>query len=140
MEASGRHYGRLLVAVLIVVVAVSAYWLSPLRPGPAVPRTATPLVLATEPAHLLPALGCPDALLAPARIAVSGDELVLVPTSGGEVERVIWPSGWVAWRLQGEAQLVARDGSLVGREGEVVQTFGGGVGADGLFHVCVIGQ
>ena len=113
--------------------------LSPVWPGPSVPQGATPLALATEPAHLVPTMGCPTALLAPARIAVAGDELVLIPESGGEPIRVVWPTGWVAWRLAGSAELVSRDGTVIGREGDIVEGFGGGVGTDDAFHVCVIG-
>ena len=97
------------------------------------------LAQATEPAHLMPAMGCPLALLAPARVAVAGDELVLVPESGGEPIKVVWPSGWVAWRLAGRAELVSHDGTVIGREGDIVEGYGGGVGDDDVFHVCVIG-
>ena len=87
----------------------------------------------------MPAMGCPTALLAPARVAVAGDELVLVPESGGEPIKVVWPTGWVAWRLAGRAELVSREGTLIRREGDIVEGFGGGVGTDDAFHVCVIG-
>jgi len=87
----------------------------------------------------MPTLGCPTALLAPARIAVVGEALVLVPEAGGDPIPVVWPSGWAAWRLGGRAELVAHDGRVVGREGEVIGDFGGGTGADDAFHVCVPG-
>lgn len=66
--------------------------------GPVPPAGATPLALETEPGNLLPAMGCPAALLAPARLAVAGDALVLVPESGGGPVRVVW----LAW-LEGLA-------------------------------------
>jgi hypothetical protein len=113
---------------------------SPLYPGPALPAGASRLALATAPAHLIPALGCTTALLAPARIAVVGNELLLAPEGGGPPRRVVWPSGWAAWRLEGRAELVSRDGQLIGSEGDLVSGFGGGVGTDNLFHVCVIGE
>jgi hypothetical protein len=125
--------------VLVLLLVVGLLRFSPLWPGPSLPSGATPLALATEPAHLIPTLGCPTALLAPARVAVVGGELVLVPESGGDPIKVVWPSGWVAWRLAGRALLVDRDGTVIGREGEVVSGFGGGVGTDDAFHVCVIG-
>jgi hypothetical protein len=108
-------------------------------PGPSLPQGATALALATEPGHVIPTMGCPTALLAPARVAVAGGALVLVPESGGEPIKVVWPNGWVAWRLAGRGELVSRDGTLIGREGDIVGGFGGGVGADDAFHVCVIG-
>lgn len=93
----------------------------------------------TAPAHLLPTMACQVALLAPARVAVAGDSLVLVPENGGDQIAVVWPTGWVAWRLGGRAELVSRDGTVVGREGGVISGLGGGVGTDDAFHVCEIG-
>jgi hypothetical protein len=42
-------------------------------------------------------------------------------------------------RVDGRAELVGRDGSVVAREGEVLDDLGGGNGADNAFHVCIIG-
>ena len=95
------------------------------------------LALATEPAHLLPTMGCHTALVE-GRVAVKANALVLVPRSGGEPTNVVWPTGWVAWRLAGRAELVSHDGTVVAREGDMVG-FGGGVSTDDAFHVCVIG-
>jgi hypothetical protein len=127
------------IAVVLLVVVVGLARLSPMWPGPSLPAGATALALATEPAHLLPTMGCPTAMLAPARVAVAGDSLVLVAEAGGDPIKVVWPTGWAAWRLDGRAELVSRDGTVVGREGEVVSGFGGGVGTDDAFHVCVAG-
>jgi hypothetical protein len=102
------------------------------------PNGATRLHIATEPAHLVPTMGCNTALLAPARLETAGDELFLVSEQTDERVVVIWPSGWAAWRLDGRAELVSREGAVVG--GDVVEGFGGGVGVDNVFHVCVIGS
>ncbi len=67
------------IAVVFLLLAVGLARVSPMWPGPSLPAGATALALATEPAHLLPTMGCPTALLAPARIGVAGDSLVLVP-------------------------------------------------------------
>lgn len=128
------------IAVVVALLAVGLARLSPMWPGPSLPAGATTLALATEPAHLLPTMACPTALLAPARIAVTADALVLVPEAGGAPIKVVWPTGWAAWRLGGRAELVSRDGAVVGREGEVVSGFGGGLGTDDAFHVCEIGD
>ncbi|GAC1673117.1 MAG: hypothetical protein NVS9B8_15820 [Candidatus Limnocylindrales bacterium] len=136
-----RRHRRLIagLAVVLLLLAAALLRLSPMGPGPALPQGATSLGLSTEPAHLVPTMGCRAALLAPARVAVSGNELVLVPESGGQPIKVVWPTGWVAWRLARRAELVSRDGMVVGREGDIVAGFGGGVGNDDAFHVCVIG-
>jgi hypothetical protein len=135
-----RH--RLLIGGVAVarVLLAGLYRLSPLWPGPALPADATPLQLATAPGHLLPTLGCTTALLAPARVAVVGTELVLVPPSGGDPIKVVFPSGWRAWRLDGRAELVSPDDVVVGREGDILEGLGGGTGDDGAFEVCSVGQ
>ena len=127
------------IVVVLILLVVGLARLSPMWPGPSLPAGATALTLATEPAHLLPTMGCQTALLGPARVAVAGDSLVLVPEAGGDLINVVWPTGWAAWRLGGRAELVSRDGTVVGREGEVVSGYGGGVGTDDAFHVCEIG-
>jgi len=87
----------------------------------------------------MPILGCPAALLLPVRVATSGDDLIVLSEATGEQVPIVWPSGWAAWRINGRAVLVARDGSLVGREGEVLEGYGGGIGVDNACHVCIFG-
>jgi hypothetical protein len=139
-----RRRKPLVIAILaggvVMLLVAAAFRLSPLWPGPALPVAATRLHIATEASHLVPTFGCPTALLAPARVATAGDDLVLLAATTGEPIRVVWPSGWAAWRVDGRAELVTRDGSVVGREGDVLEGFGGGVGVDDAFHVCIIGS
>jgi hypothetical protein len=132
---------RLAAGLVVVVVLVTAglLRLSPLWPGPSLLPDATALSLATEPADLTPVTACATALLMPARVTVEADALVLVPEAGGDPIKVVWPAGWAAWRRAGRAELVARDGTVVGREGDILSGFGGGLGPDGRFHVCLIG-
>ena len=75
----------------------------------------------------------------PDRIATVGEDLVVVPDGGSDPIAVVWPSGWAAWRLDGRAELVTRDGRLIGREGDLIEGFGGGVSTDDRFHVCDLG-
>ena len=137
-----RRHARAVIgmAVGLLLLTLGLARLSPMWPGPALPAGATALAVATEPAHLLPTMGCPLALLLPARVAVEGDSLVLIPEAGGDPIEVVWPTGWKAWRLGGRAELVAHDGTVVGREGDVISGFGGGVGTDDAFHVCIEGS
>ncbi len=130
----------ILAAGLVILLWAAALRLSPLWPGPALPAGATRLHIATGPVHLLPTLGCPAALLAPVRIATADDELVALNVETGEAVQVVWPSGWAAWQVEGRAELLARDGSLVAREGDVLDDLGGGTGDDGAFNVCLIGS
>ena len=137
-----RGRTRLVIAVLgVLVLAAAAFRLTPLWPGPSLPTGATRLHLATAPAHLVPNLGCPGALLGPVRVATEDDRLIVVSVAISEPVKVVWPSGWAAWRLDGRAELADRNGSIVAREGEVIHDrFGGGVYGDGAFHVCAIGD
>ena len=137
-----RRRRPLVAGILLVglaLLAFAALKLSPLGPGPDLPAGVTRLQISTEAPHLLPTMGCELALLLPARVATSGDALVLESVATGEPIEVVWPSGWAAWRIDGTAELVGRDGSLVAREGDVLTNLGGGVGADDRFHVCIIG-
>ena len=124
----------------VLLLAAATFRLSPLWPGPALPAGATRLHIATQAPHLIPTFACATALLAPARLATAGDELIILSQSSNEPVKVVWPSGWAAWRLDGRAELVSRDGAVVAREGDVIDGFGGGVGVDNAFHVCIIGS
>jgi hypothetical protein len=123
----------------LVLVGSAVFRFSPLWPGPSLPAGATRLNITTEAPHLFPVMGCPTALLVPARIVTSGDDLILRTVATDDSGPIVWPSGWVAWRLNGRAELLRRDGSLVGRDGDVLNGLGGGVGIDDAFHVCEIG-
>jgi len=88
----------------------------------------------------VPNLGCQTALLGPIRVSSSDGDLTVQAVATGEPVNVVWPSGYAAWRIDGRAELVTRDGSVVAREGDVIEDrFGGGLGLDDAFHVCVIG-
>jgi hypothetical protein len=138
LRRRARVFAVLAAAVVLLVAAV--FRLSPLWPGPALPAGATRLHIVTQEAHFSPAFACPTALLAPARVATRGDDLVLVAPDTNEPIAVVWPSGWAAWRLDGRAELVTREGVVVGREGELSEGFGGGMGLDDAFHVCITGN
>jgi hypothetical protein len=98
---------------------------------------ATRLRLQTAPE--LPQRACEGALATPFRIGRDGDEMVFVDVGTGDRRSVVWPSGFAAWVEFGTAVLYASDGSVVGREGEVLDKIGGaGVEGEG-FHVCSVG-
>jgi hypothetical protein len=134
---------RLIAGVGLVVLgllAFAALRLSPAGPDPDLPAGATPLRIATEPGHLLPTNACDLALLEPTRIGTSGDSMVFANAETGNPVSVVWPAGWAAWRVDGRAVLVGRDGTVIGREGDVLPGYAGGVDDAGAFHVCIFGS
>jgi hypothetical protein len=125
------------VAAGVIFLAAVGLRVLPLFTGPALPTDATRLHITTERPNL--SFGCMAALLAPVRVATSGDELILVSVASGETVKVVWPSGFVAWRVGGRSVLADPWGSVVGRDGDVLDSLGGGLGVDDAFHICPFG-
>lgn len=126
-----------IAAVSVLVLALAALRLAPLFFGPAVPAGAERLQITTAAPNL--SSGCATALLAPVRVSADGDALVLVSVGSGETVRVVWPAGFGAWRLDGRAVVADPWGSVVGREGDVLEGLGGGTGPDEAFQICPYG-
>ena len=103
--------------------------------GCATDLRATRLVLQTE--TVARGGACDDATLATVRVARDGDAIAFIDGTGAQVS-IIWPFGFAAWLEYGRAVLYASDGSVVGREGGVLDTIGGSVDAAG-FHACKVG-
>jgi hypothetical protein len=121
----------------VIVLAALGLRVLPLFTGPALPAGATRLHINTERPNL--SGSCATALLAPVRVATSGDELVLVSVATGDTVRVVWPSGFAAWRVDSRSVVVDPWGSIVGRDGDVLDSLGGGLGVEDAFHICPFG-
>lgn len=127
-----------LAAIGLFVLAAVTIWALPMFTGPALPPGATRLHITTERPGLT--FGCAAAALADVRVEASADELIVVAVASGNPVKVVWPAGFGAWRLDGRAVLADSGGRVVGREGDVLPTLGGGSGTDdGAFHVCPFG-
>ncbi len=126
-----------IAATLLIVLGAAGLRVLPLFTGPALPDGATRLHITTEPPNLN--MGCALALLAPARVAVAGDELILVSVESGETLHVVWPAGFAAWRVDSRAVVADPWGSIVGRDGDVLDSLGGGLGLGDDFHICPFG-
>ena len=126
-----------IAAVGVIVLGAIALRVLPLFTGPALPVGATRLHITTESPNLT--FGCASALLSPVRVTTSGDDLILVSVESGVTVRVVWPSGFGAWRVGGRSVLADPWGSVVGRDGDVLDSLGGGAGDDDGFHICPFG-
>jgi hypothetical protein len=83
--------------------------------------------------------GCMAAGEAPVVISHVGAAMTTTEVGTGLKVTLLWPSGFTAWLVDGEAVLLASDGAEVAREGgPAIEDIGGGLSADGLFHVCAI--
>jgi hypothetical protein len=120
-----------------VVLGGSVILLLPLFVGPAIPAEATRLHIATSSAPLT--FGCATALLSPVRVANSDDELIVLSVESGSPVKVVWPSGFGAWRIGGRSVLADPWGHVVGRDGDVLNGLGGGMSTDDAFHICPFG-
>jgi hypothetical protein len=132
-----RKAFNIVAAVGVVIIAVVAVGVARLFTGPGLPAGAERLHITTAAPNL--ATGCATALLAPVRVSSNGGALTLVSVETGETVRVVWPAGFGAWRIDGRAVVADPWGSVVGREGDVLDTLGGGEGLDGAFQICPYG-
>jgi hypothetical protein len=64
--------------------------------------------------------------------------VVFIDVATGQPRTMIWPFGFAAWLEFGTAVLYASDGSVVGREGDLLNTIGGAADEAG-FQVCAVG-
>ena len=126
-----------IVVVGVIVLGAVGWRVLPMFTGPALPDGATRLHISTEQPNFSTA--CHTALLSPVRVATAGDELVLVSVESGDTIDVVWPAGFAAWRVDGRAVLADPWGSIVGRDGDVLDSLGGGLGSDDVFHICPFG-
>lgn len=127
--------GMLIVAVLAAcTVGASA---APRTPA-ALPSGATALELKTEPSATSPPSAnwaCALALFAPVRLVRDGEAVAFVSSDDGTSEDLVWPRGFSARLVDGFAEVVAPDGSLIAREGDVISNLSGS--SD---HICRIGN
>ena len=120
---------RRLVLLLAVAVALGACSSDP---------EGTRLGLRTDAFQVLSGT-CALGAIPPFRIERDGTEMVFVDAGTDERRSITWPFGFAAWLEYDAAVLYARDGTVVGREGDVLESIGAVDVADGGYRVCGVG-
>ena len=120
---------RRVVLLLVVAVALGACTTDP---------EGTRLALRTDAAQVPPETCTPGAI-PPVRIERDGAEMVFVDVETDEQRSITWPFGFAAWLEYDTAVLYARDGTVVGREGDVLGNIGAVEVEGGGYRACAVG-
>ena len=128
-----------LLVVAVALVAVAALWLLwPPQPA-ALPPNAAPLVLRTQPWRLWPPSGfsCGMAALTPIRVERDGLSMVFEDETSGNRLQVVWPNGYSARLMDGRAELIPPDGSVLARDGDVISGLASVAADNGDLLICM---
>lgn len=121
------------IAVLLVSgLALSIY---SVRGQTTAAPPGTPLSISVDPTSS--ANLCPDSALEPVRMERSGSEIIFISVATNVQVLITWPNGSTGWLVDGKAELLAPDGTVVATEGQAIAGLGG-AGTGGRFHVCQI--
>jgi len=132
---TSRNLSVAACATLMTLILGACGVVSP-TPQPAPPRTpaplpsgATALALATaSPAAAIPVhWACPGDTIQPAKLVRQGGAVVFILQTTSQPIDLVWPRGFSAWLLDGQAEVVAPDGTVVLREGDVFSDIISGV-------------
>jgi hypothetical protein len=72
----------------------------------------------------------------PIRVERDGNSMVFVSVDIPARVSVVWPNGYSARLLDGRAELIAPDGSVLADDGDVISGLAGGAADNGDFHLC----
>ena len=132
-----RRLGLLLLGCFLAACSTQVATITP-YPGPA---GGLPLALDVAQPIELPSgavAACDQALLGSVRFVLTGTVISFVSVDTGLPGKLIWPHGFAAWLVNGKAEIVAPDGTVIGYSGDVLSGLGGGGGPGNAFTVCAI--
>jgi hypothetical protein len=132
---------RIALGLLLVVASVAGvgvWLLGPSQPA-VLPANAVPLTLRTQPWRLWPphGFGCGMAGLTPIRVERDGTSMDFADETSGNRLQVVWPNGYSARLMNGRAELVRPDGSVLAREADVISGLAAGAADNGDLVVCL---
>ena len=127
----------MLVVAVALLIGAGILLLAPPQTA-ALPSGATPLALRTQPWVLWPpsGFGCPMATVTPARMDRDGTIVVFADEASGNRLPLVWPNGFSARLLDGRAELVRPDGSVLARDGDVISRLATAAADNGDILIC----
>lgn len=76
------------------------------------------------------------AALTPIRVERDGGSMVFADEASGNRGPVVWPNGYSAWLMNGRAELVSPNGSVLARDGDVISNLASGAADNGDILIC----
>lgn len=125
--------------VAVALVAGAAVWLLGPSQAAVLPANAVPLVLRTQPWRLWPPVGfsCGMAGVTPIRVERDGGSMVFADATSGNRSQIVWPNGYSARLMNGRAELVPPNGSVLARDGDVISGLSGNAQDNGDTFICL---
>lgn len=132
------RWALLLLVAIAVLIGSGILLLAPPRTAE-LPANATPLALRTQPWILWPpaGFGCPLASVTPIRMERDGGFVVFADEASGNRLPVVWPNGFSARLVDGLAELIPPNGSVLAREGAVISNLASAAADNGDILICL---
>lgn len=119
------------VAILGLALGLRAAGQPPSQAGASVPVAGSP-----GPSRSFVAV-CGQAVIA-VKIGHLGSTVTFADAVTGTLADLTFPTGFTTSVADGRAELLASDGTVIGREGQTLQLGGAGVVDSNTFHVCTV--
>jgi hypothetical protein len=77
------------------------------------------------------------AALTPIRVERDGGSMVFADETSGKRLQVVWPNGYSARLMNGRAELIPPNGSVLARDGDVISNLAAGAADNGDLLICL---